>query len=52
MSLDEAEKVMNKFIQDGWLQRTGKKLWYGVRTLLDLRMYLQGEFEVDVHALT
>ena len=52
MSIEEAENVLNKLIQDGWLQKSGHKIWYGVRTLLDLRMYLQEQFDIDIYALT
>ncbi len=51
MSMDEAEKTMNNLIREGWLAKTAGKIWYGVRTLLDLRMYLQEQFDVDVFAL-
>eukprot|EP01080_Neovahlkampfia_damariscottae_P001755 gene1755-524_t len=46
---EEAENTLNRFIKENWLSVENHVLWYGIRTLLDLRMYIDNEFGIDVH---
>eukprot|EP01027_Heterolobosea_sp_BB2_P003692 GEZU01005570.1.p1 GENE.GEZU01005570.1~~GEZU01005570.1.p1 ORF type:complete len:163 (+),score=13.43 GEZU01005570.1:44-532(+) len=48
MSLDDAKLTLANLIRDGWLAKRGQKITLGVRTLLDLRGYLEDVYGVDV----
>ncbi|KAL0477603.1 non-structural maintenance of chromosomes element 1 [Acrasis kona] len=51
MNIEETEKVLNSFAKDGWIEKKKDEVWFGIRTLLELRMYLLNEFEVDTQDL-
>ena len=48
MSIAEAEVVLDKFIADGWLEKNGKKLWYGIRLRLSCFVLLPQQYDLRI----
>jgi hypothetical protein len=48
LKLESCQRTIQKFIKDRWLEQTNSKLYFGVRTLLDLRTYLEDEFSTEL----
>lgn len=58
MTADECQKAIDRFVRDGWLQTRSNNrnngsggLWFGVRTLTDLRVFLQDRLDIDIMTL-
>ncbi len=49
VSIQDMELLIQRLLDDGWLQWVGttRRIWFGVRTLLELRGFLSDQFGYD-----